>query len=439
MIHTVEFRETLYSVSRLYNAELNDIVVCNPSIINGLKVGYRLLVPLKKSYYKKFLDSKIDTFADEKVVDVNNNLNYSENTDYFISEDTISLNSYALNLQDSIINISLLLPFYLDLNDSLNLESNSSIYSKSKIGLDYYFGALMALDTLKSIGLKIDLNVYDIPNDSVFENLLLNNTFQSSDLIVGPLYIKQFHLLAEYYKDDDSKKIISPLSYKKVKSNYSNAFQVVPNENIQLSYMINYFNNNYTNSNLVIIGSSSEQDLIDFCLEEIKLKRIIKNTLPKPKTIVFDEFNRPNKEDIKQLLTENNIVLIPSNKRSFVSRVLPYLSSMKDTVFDVFGLSTWDMFDNLDIEDLNQLNTVFPILDSKISDDFSKFFITNYFENFHSFPSKYSFEGFKQFLYFNSKEYDYFYDFSKPVNNLGFVNFGLQLIKYQNYQRIKIY
>ena len=53
VIHTVEPRETLYGISRLYNAELNDLVVSNPIVIQGLQIGYKLLVPIRKTISEK--------------------------------------------------------------------------------------------------------------------------------------------------------------------------------------------------------------------------------------------------------------------------------------------------------------------------------------------------------------------------------------------------
>ena len=49
VVHIVQTQETLYGIAREYNAELNQVVVYNPSIIQGLKVGMKILVPLQKS------------------------------------------------------------------------------------------------------------------------------------------------------------------------------------------------------------------------------------------------------------------------------------------------------------------------------------------------------------------------------------------------------
>ena len=53
-IHIVQPRETLYGISRQYDAELNDLVISNPAVIQGLHVGFKLLVPLRHTIVKTY-------------------------------------------------------------------------------------------------------------------------------------------------------------------------------------------------------------------------------------------------------------------------------------------------------------------------------------------------------------------------------------------------
>jgi hypothetical protein len=109
---------------------------------------------------------------------------------------------------------------------------------------------------------------------------------------------------------------------------------------------------------------------------------------------------------------------------------------MQDTAFTVYGLSTWAMFDNIDIENLNYLNTVLPDIDMQTDKELHNYLIETYFSNYYSYPSKYSLEGYKQLLFFCSKEFNHLYDFSKIKNQNNFINSKLSLIQYQNYQKI---
>ena len=58
----------------------------------------------------------------------------------------------------------------------------------------------------------------------------------------------------------------------------------------------------------------------------------------------------PEKEMMKQRLDESeNVVMVASNNRAFVSRVIPMLASMEDTLFTVYGLGVLEsIFFSLD-------------------------------------------------------------------------------------------
>ena len=72
------------------------------------------------------------------------------------------------------------------------------IYPKSKVALDFHFGFHLAIDRLESLGYNIDLMVLDVPNDSVFESILLSNVLFDREFIFGPIYIRQFEELAKF-------------------------------------------------------------------------------------------------------------------------------------------------------------------------------------------------------------------------------------------------
>ena len=94
VVHIVQTQETLYGIAREYNAELNQVVVYNPSIIQGLKVGMKILVPLQKNQeqmtkkrYLKFL-----MFLKKKTKPSN-------------------INPTFIDSDSSIVKVALLLPF----------------------------------------------------------------------------------------------------------------------------------------------------------------------------------------------------------------------------------------------------------------------------------------------------------------------------------------
>ena len=134
VLHIIQPQETLYGIAREYSAELNQIVVQNPSVIQGLKVGMKILVPLQKprENVAKDKSKKINVFKNKKK--------------------TRNLKPAVVFSDSSIVKAALLLPFYLDMNDTLAAHNDSreltTIFPKSTAAIQYYSGVLLALDML---------------------------------------------------------------------------------------------------------------------------------------------------------------------------------------------------------------------------------------------------------------------------------------------------
>ena len=90
-------------------------------------------------------------------------------------------------------NLAVLFPFRLDdLKDNKRYLSNQYAY-------DYFSGMQVARQQLKSEGILINLQAYDVGNeeDKILE--MVNNLhFRQSDLIFGPLYSQTFQMVADY-------------------------------------------------------------------------------------------------------------------------------------------------------------------------------------------------------------------------------------------------
>ena len=186
-IHEVQPRETLFGISRLYNVDLNQLVVKNPVVIEGLLIGYPLLIPLNNIVDREaIVDTLVPTILES-------------------SEPKLESVFVDLVPSDSSIKIALLLPFYLDLNDSLSSKSRGIVYPKSQVAIDYCAGFQLALDTLETNGFSADLMLIDVPTDSVLQSILSQNVLFDRDIIFGPLHIKHFEQLAKHYGYDKIK------------------------------------------------------------------------------------------------------------------------------------------------------------------------------------------------------------------------------------------
>lgn len=429
-IHVVQPRETLYGISRKYDAELNDLVVSNPAVIQGLHVGFKLLVPLRHSIVRPgdnntTLQSTMSVTYDTLSKKIINN------SDFRIS----NLPSYQLDTTK--IKVALLLPFYLDLNDSLKVNNNNKnlVYPKSKVALDFFFGFQLAIDSLTELGYIIDLMVLDVPNDSVFESILASNVLYDREYIFGPIYIRQFEELAKFYGYDIKKKLISPLSYMSVKNKYLNIYQSVPLSYVQIDALINYLLLNNSSDELIILGQDKEDDLISYAKKKLSLQIMNRRC----QVFTFDKNQLSDRDLLKSnLKSDKNILIIPSNDRSFVSRLLPTLASMEDTVFTIYGLNTWNRFDNLDYHDLVNLNVHLPSVFMNDNSEFYSGFVNNYYQKYFSYPEKYAYSAYQQCLYFLSSEFKMLLDFKTFPTTSFQSNTKFNIFRFDDYEKILV-
>lgn len=417
IIHTVQPQETLYGIARDYNAELNEIVVQNPSVIQGLKIGARLLISKKEGRLApppRLVNSNPQRIEVQSVV----------------KHKPLVVND------SSMLKVALLLPFYLDMNDTLEAHNESknpaAIYQKSKTALDFYSGMLLALDTLSVLGYNVDLKVLDVPNDSVFNALLDSTCLDDRALIFGPLYIRQFQKMAARFSADTNRVLVSPLSYKNAVSKYSNTYQIVPLAKSQLDTLTALIKSTHQSERLVLIGQESEESL----LKHAKIKLLSEPIPLRYKYYQFSKGELPTKEQLYKLLDDSrNIVLIPSNDRSFVSRVLPMLGSMKDTSFTVYGLDSWNRFDNLDMNDLVGLDVHIPSVFYSSQGELYDTFVRAYYKKHSDYPSKYAFTAYQQALAFISSEFSELFSFEKYKLGAGYLNSAFPIIRYKDYKQ----
>jgi LysM repeat protein/ABC-type branched-subunit amino acid transport system substrate-binding protein len=114
------------------------------------------------------------------------------------------------------MNVAVLLPFYLPQNarrvdiDSSKIVKGKRTYKVNKVtdewiypgSLDFvemYQGILLAADTLRSLGLNINLHTYDIKSDTIeISRLISSGKLADMDLIIGPVYSNNLPIVSRY-------------------------------------------------------------------------------------------------------------------------------------------------------------------------------------------------------------------------------------------------
>lgn len=216
--HIIEPKETKYSVSKKYNLTVEELENLNPQIANDFPIGLKLIVAT---------DSK-KAIPPTKVIN--------------LKKEQVSLVNTIATAQRK--QLALLLPFNIAKLESDTINSTHSRLKKDKflnLTLDFYAGALMAIDSARVLGMNIDIKILDsqeTKNSSNVANLVQQDNLATMDAIIGPFYQSNVEQLAELLEPTKTP-VISPLSKESGKK-HSNLYQSMPTNDILRSKIFDF-------------------------------------------------------------------------------------------------------------------------------------------------------------------------------------------------------
>jgi LysM repeat protein len=235
--YEVKAGETLYSLSQSLGITQDELVAMNPALKSGVKEGMILVVPGKGS---------ITVFGNSKFKDL-----------------TKSVQTQTKR------KLALLLPFNATkiTNDTIN--SPSSRLKKDSflnMTLDFYAGAMMAIDYAKALGLNIDVKILDSQESKISSNVadvIKDNNLDTMDAIIGPFYQQYAEQAAELLKDKNVA-VISPLS-KEVGKSLPNLYQSMPPADYAKSAMFDFML--AKKGNIIVVSDVKRQANKDFIIK----------------------------------------------------------------------------------------------------------------------------------------------------------------------------
>jgi ABC-type branched-subunit amino acid transport system substrate-binding protein len=148
-------------------------------------------------------------------------------------------------------NVSLLLP--------LNLTTEP--YKMDGVIADYYEGILMGLDSLKSMGMDIVVNVYDTKNDTAtIKKITWKKELAESDVIIGPTF-KSGHAMLSKYVQSRKITLVSPFSNANMWTDSNNySLYCSPDDKSYAAALALHIKNNYPNANLLLFNDNTKED-----------------------------------------------------------------------------------------------------------------------------------------------------------------------------------
>ena len=426
-IHIVQKGETLYGIANQYGTNVAELKKMNPALTDNLQLGQQLKVPK---------------------VNIIETIEKKENTITFECGITDKQETY---------NIAVMIPFYLDHSyeiDTGEFNILSDAY-RSFTFIQFYEGVQLALDSIKKTGYSSIVHVYDVADDtSIIESLLKKPEFTSMNLIIGPLFSNSFTVVSKW-ASTNKVNIVNPFTNRSdILSGNPFSFKILPSLQSEANQIVDFINNNYPVSNILIVYNDKESSYSDTLENSIQKIRFQKN----PK-IQYSKINY-SKEGflgVNKNLSDSkiNIVITLIDGEAFVSN---FLRNLNERAFEnriiLFGRNSWEEYNNIEIEYLMNLNTHF-YANSLINynDTLLQSMVYKFRDKYKADPDYYGFQGYDIMMYFTQalREYGKKFQFClqnfKPLllcNNFDFVktaNGGYEntkgvVYRYENYKII---
>ncbi len=436
ILHTVQRKETLYSISRQYDCTQEEVLANNKNIEGIIKKGMILKVP--DHTWQKPQSAKIDEseFIRHPVVSGDNY--YQLKLKYGIDEEELlkfnpelkeGLKSGMIILvpkksskeiaskenpvnevpsseiqapikikgSDKTLNIGLYLPISAAVADSLKPTAKTLSF------LAFYQGVLMAVDQLSKSGVAAKIYAYDTEKmASTIENLVKKPEFLSFDLIIGPVYPENQKLVSELSAKNWIP-MVSPLSsedrYTKSNPQY---FQINSDRKLRIKATADYILKEFQNEKIIFIESgngSNETKLIheqlikkNFSLEG-STNRVQTYNLWAQGTEVLESQLQTDKPTILVMAEMNEVnVSIAMNRLAHLSKKFPLV---------LIGIQEFTRMPSIEIENLHSVNLRY------LSNSFIDYanpaviaFVGSFRTEFGTEPSPFAFQGYDIATYF---------------------------------------
>ncbi|MBQ4278408.1 MAG: LysM peptidoglycan-binding domain-containing protein [Rikenellaceae bacterium] len=360
--HMVERGETIYSLSRQYDISEEDLRRYNATVLeNGLKAGTIIKIPARHVP---------ETVAEQPDTTVR-----PDEHDTFVPQNT---QVKAINPSHT-LNVAMLLPF----------QNNAR---QDKGFVEFYQGALLALEDLKTSGTSVQLTLYSTGRSAdETRQIVRSDGFDRTDLIIGPVYEECLEPVLRF-ADGHGVPVVSPLA-DMPRTNAPLLYQVAPPDRAKADKIRKIL---APEKNIIVVRGGTadtefEQEIIPLLPSGYKQ---LSYTRGMPTSTI---------ENILSGDKENVFVLLPANENT-VEEILARISSVqnnliarsiKNPAIQVLGTSQWSRFRNIDKTLYFKLNLAYVTsYHADRSDPRVMSFDKRYIAAFGAIPTLYAYRGY---------------------------------------------
>lgn len=356
-------KEGKWRIAYKFGISVDELNALNPNIAEVLKEGEVINVPnLEKDKLKQF-DNQFSYYKvlpkegfyrlklklkleQEELETLNPELKQTglkagmilkiPHTEGVLNTDTTEVDSVSeSNLVDNITDfetkhIAIMLPFRLHRVDFDSITDTKKSLKKDPyldVSLDFHSGVLMALDSLKSLGISLKVDVYDTRYEvSEVSRILRENNFENVDAVIGPLTPASFNKVASELKIYNTP-VISPIGTKL--KLHDNVFQSRPADDLLKKKVVHFVKSDTLVENIIVIADTKHVTIANELKREFNAATLVYSRKSKEGK---DEFF-VTKDDIQAALKPGkNIVFLETKNEGYASNVTSVLASLNNRI-----------------------------------------------------------------------------------------------------------
>lgn len=339
--YEIKKKQSLYSICKTFKVTEAELLSMNPFLSNGVNIGQTLLIPVasEKETTTNIEQDKIDITTDEKL----------------------------LILPSKTPRITVLLPF-----------TPSDSPGSNERYLEFYEGFLLAVDSLKSIGLSFEVNAIDVGYKTEgIQNAISEGKLEEADYIIGGINTDQINLLSDWSKLK-KKNVVLPFS-SRISAIDDNPFLFQTNTPYSHIYkrFSDYASIRYIGMNIIFVDKND-----DLNTENRAFVTILKDSFRK-KGLKFKEVIEDENLDALSLSLDKyrkNLIIpiqMPVNDASsFITKLSTVAAKDTTKSISIIGYPEWQAMNKRVIPRLHELNAYI----------FSNFYADFQNHNVKSFP-----------------------------------------------------
>jgi LysM repeat protein len=357
--YVVKSKETFYSLSKKFGITQQQLIALNPDLAHGVQEGMLLKIPSKSN--------QMEALSDKKKVVLTSKNSAEKKT------------------------LVLLMPFNIGKSSSDTISSMTKRLNSDKflnMTLDFYSGALMAIDSAKQIGVSMDVKIFDsneIKSTSDVVSLCNTHNLAEADVVIGPFYQSNVEKLASLLVQNNVP-VVSPLS-KDLGNPLPNLYQSIVQTSLLKTAMFDFMKSK--EGNVITVIDKKRESSRKYILENQKETKIAPLTATGGLDI----------EGFKRLFVKGriNYVVLETANTGMIKYTMSTMLSLKNSYQVQLVIlepnETLDT-DEISFENLTQLNLMYPSATRENNSPEAQSFIQSYRLKNKVNPSSFAIRGF---------------------------------------------